>query len=237
MKAVVLAGGLGTRLGDAIEGMPKAMADIGGRPFLAHLVDWLRAAGFADLVLAIGYGADAIVEHFGDGSGYGVRIEYSRENEPLGTGGALGLAASRWESTALVLNGDVATDVDPRRLCEFHTRVGAAITLACIPVDDAGDYGAVDLRDDGYINGFREKGVTRGPALVNAGIYAVERSALEGLPFGPRYSLETDLFPHLAARGRLWGIAAGTFLLDIGRPERLAKARERASMLFAGPHG
>ena len=226
MQAVILAGGLGTRLRPSVPDLPKAMAEIDGRPFLQYLLEQVRRAGFREAVLCVGYRQDAIREYFRGGEGHNIRLIYSAESEPLGTGGALKLAeplltGDRW----LVMNGDSFLDVPLEALVRAHDGTGAIVTLAVVRVAEASRFGAVELGPEGEVTAFTEKGGATGPALINGGIYVVERELLASIPPGREVSLEREVFPGLIGRG-LYGFEFEGEFTDIGTPEdyRLATA-------------
>lgn len=228
MQAIVLAGGLGTRLRGAVPDLPKPLAPVAGRPFLAIVLAQLRAQGFDLAVLSVGYRHELVRDAFGDRFD-GLRLRYAIEDRPLGTGGAMRLAA-RFCSDAdvFVLNGDSYADVDFAAMLAAHRRAGAALTMCAVQVADTARYGRL-LVDDGRVTGFAEKGVA-GAGLINAGIYAMRRNLLlqPGLP--EAFSFENDV---LAARldelrPCAW-VARGRFI-DIGVPEDYA----RAQSMFAG---
>jgi NDP-sugar pyrophosphorylase family protein len=202
---------------------PKPMADIAGRPFLEHLLAHLRGQGVRSAVLLTGYMAEEIERHFGDGSAHGMRLRYSVEREPRGTAGALKLAeplleGERW----LVLNGDTFFDIDYGRLLDEHLRSAATATLALARVADASRYGTVELRDDGRMARLGEP--VAGPALVNGGVYAIERALLGHIPPGRPASLERDVLPRLAD-GQLHGVVFDAELIDIGTPDAYLRFR------------
>lgn len=225
-SAVVLAGGLGTRLGDLARDVPKPMLPVAGVPFLDHVVWNLRRHGITDVVFSIGHLAEVVRDHVGDGSALGIRARYAVEDSPLGTGGAVALAAEQLSDDAfLVLNGDTLFDLNYLDLAlaldaEDAPRPLAAMALR--PVPDAGRYGSVELAA-GRVRAFAEKSA-QGAGLVNGGVYVLRRELLERLPSGPS-SLERDLFPALAAEGALVGRAYDGFFVDIGIPESLSGAQ------------
>ena len=221
-QAVVLAGGLGTRLGELTRSNPKPMLSVGGRPFLEYVVWNLRRHGITRLVFCVGYLAERIMKHFGDGSRFGVAIEYVVEREPAGTGGALLLARPRLDEEFLVLNGDTLFDLNYLDLGLLLEETGAVAAVALRRVLDATRYGRVRLHGS-LVIGFDEKGAG-GPGLVSGGVYVLRRAALDRLPGVPS-SLERDLFPALAAARSLVGRAYGGFFLDIGVPESLREAQ------------
>jgi D-glycero-D-manno-heptose 1,7-bisphosphate phosphatase len=224
-EALVLAGGLATRLGEVAEDVPKCLQPVGGRPFLDHVLWELRRHGVRRVVLCTGRLHEAIVAHVGDGSAFGVQAVYSREPEPLGTAGALAFAAPLVQGDVVfALNGDSLFDCN---LTELARRLRAAdaaeAVLALGRVDDAGRFGAVALGDEGRVDSFREKGGRRA-GLINSGVYCLRSDWLGSLP-SAHSSLERDVFPHLAEQGRLLGMATDAFFVDIGTPASLEAAQ------------
>jgi D-glycero-alpha-D-manno-heptose 1-phosphate guanylyltransferase len=222
--AVILAGGFGTRLRAVTGDNPKVLAPVAGRPFIEHLLLQLAGAGFRQVVLCTGFRADAVSAALGDGSRYGLRLRYSREEGPLGTGGALRRASAFLDEPpgpALVMNGDSYVRADLAALMARHRQSGAPATLLLARVEDCSRFGAVTLEDSGRILRFEEKG-RRGPGLVNAGIYVVEPAVREAIPAGRPVSLEKEIFPTLAAHG----VVVDAPLVDIGTPDSYAAAQE-----------
>jgi NDP-sugar pyrophosphorylase family protein len=225
VPALILAGGAGTRLRPVVSDRPKPMASVGGRPFLELQIESLRRAGVARFVLCVGYMRRHIEEHFADGGRFGVAIEYSVEDEPLGTGGALRLAAGRVAGPFLALNGDSYLDADLADLARAHAQSRAADprclgTLALAAVSDPRAFGCVRTDPSGRILRFEEKPGSEGPAHVNAGVYLLERALLDRIPEGRPVSLERETFPALLADGfHLYGREADGFFVDIGTPD------------------
>jgi len=229
-EAVILAGGLGTRLRAAVPDLPKPMAPVAGRPFLEWLLERWIGQGIGRFVLSVGYRHEAIEAHFG-ARYQGAEIDYAVEAAPLGTGGGLLLGAARVRGTApfVVLNGDTWLDVELRPLLEAHAQRGADVTLALVPKTAEGRYGGVKVSDEGRVLGFGDAAA----ASVNGGVYVFSRGALEGLEraAGEPVSLEQDLFPALLARGaRVHAMPCAGKFLDIGVPADYA----RAAALLAG---
>lgn len=216
---MILCGGLGTRLGAVVADRAKPMADVGGRPFLRLLVDWLEGAGFARFVLAVGHRADTVRACF-----KGPRFLFSEEASPLGTAGALKRAAPLCRpGTLLVLNGDSYCPLDLVALLAAHRRAKALATIAVAPAGERRDGGIVEFSADGRVTAFREKAAATGASpFINAGVYALEPEALAAVPAGRPCSLERELFPALA---RLYAFPVDAPLYDIGTPERLAAFR------------
>jgi D-glycero-alpha-D-manno-heptose 1-phosphate guanylyltransferase len=224
MEAIVLAGGLGTRLRAVVADVPKPMAPVGGRPFLAFVLDRLVDAGFATAILAVGYRFELIRSHFGDGY-RGLRLAYSVEHEPQGTGGALrdALALGSGGET-FVVNGDTWLDVDYRAMLSAHKRSEAQLTIAVHRVADVGRYGALELEGN-RVRGFREKGES-GAGWINGGIYVVGPALRACLRRDGAFSFEQDvLVPAVASIAPLAFRTAGQFI-DIGIPDDYARARQ-----------
>lgn len=221
-QAVILAGGKGSRLGRLTRETPKPMLTVGGRPFLEYVVWNLKRHGIIDLLFSVGYLHERIVEYFGDGSGFGVHIEYNVEDKPAGTGGALKLAKEKLNPIFLVLNGDTLMDINYLDLAlAFHqTDALASIALRRTP-GDVCRYGSVLLEGE-RIKAFLEKSDS-GPGIVNGGVYVMRCEAIDYLSSGTS-SLEQDLFPVLADQGQLCGKVFEGFFIDIGVPESLSKA-------------
>lgn len=230
MKAFVLAGGLGTRLRPRFGDLPKGLAPVGGVPFLARLLAWLASHGVRDVVLCAGVGAEALRAALGDGAAHGVRIAWSAEEAPLGTGGALARAAAHVAGPAFVVNGDTLPECDPWALERARWERGAVGAVALFEVPDASAHGRVECGADGRVARFIEKDPAwRGPAWVNGGLYAFSPALWRRLPRGAS-SLERDTLAALAAQGGLVGLRCAGRFWDIGTPESWAAAEAR----FAG---
>ncbi len=222
MTAVILAGGLGTRLRSVVADRPKVMAEVGGRPFLSHWLDELGRQGLRRVILCTGYQADCIKAHFGVRYGP-LDLVYSREDQPLGTGGALTLALRHGASDPiLALNGDSFIHADLGGFYRWYLEWTIRNALLVAPVADMTRYGGVELGSCGSVERFIEKG-QGGPGLVNAGVYLLRAQELSELPLDRATSLERDLFPVLAGHS-LHGFRCDGAFLDIGTPESYAAA-------------
>ena len=229
IPVAILAGGLGTRLRPAVGDRPKVVAEVAGRPFLAHLLAWLAAQGFRDVVLCTGHGADAVETAAARARPEPMRLRASREREPLGTGGALRRALPLLEGDALLaMNGDSFCDADLAAAWAWHRARDAEATLVLVEVPDAMRYGRVEVDDEGRVRRFTEKQAGVGAGWINAGIYLLARSRVAALPEGVPLSLERDVFPAWVGRG-LHGYRTRARFLDIGTPQSYA----RASRFFA----
>jgi mannose-1-phosphate guanylyltransferase len=221
VQAVILVGGEGTRLRPLTATVPKPVVPLVDRPFIVHMLDWLRGHGVDDVIMSCGFLATSVHNVLGDGSQLGLRLRFVEEPEPRGTAGALKYAEDLLDERFLMLNGDVLTDIDLTAQLAQHDATGAIGTLALVPVEDPTAYGLVPLNEDGSVREFVEK-----PAadqidtnLVSAGAYALERSVLDLIPAGRNVSIEREIWPRLVGDG-LYGFAADAYWLDIGTPER-----------------
>lgn len=223
LEAVILCGGLGTRLQPIVSDRPKSMAVVRGRPFLEWLLLALVARGVRRVVLATGHRGNIIGEHLGDGQRLGLDLAYSRESQPLGTAGSMRLAASCTStSPLLVMNGDSFCAFDLESMLRMHVTRGALATIWLQDVELTDRFGSVQVAEDGQVLGFREK-VAAARGLVSAGVYLLERKVVESIPPGRNASLELDVFPSLAGRG-LYALAGHGVFLDIGTPESYEQA-------------
>ena len=228
MLAVVLAGGLGTRLRSAVPDLPKCLSPVLGRPFLAHVLDHLKRQGVERVVIAIGYKGDAIRREFGDGRDHGLTISYADDGlEPLGTGGAIAnaLRSARGpdDEPVLVVNGDTLSAFDVAELARTHHATKAQLVLFAVPVSNGTRYGALELGADGSILSFQAQG-SSSSALVNGGVYwGTRQDFLSVLPARGPSSFEQDILPPLAGRG-LFAVRGGGRFLDIGVPEGYRRA-------------
>lgn len=233
MDALILAGGLGTRLATVVSDRAKPVAPVGGRPFVSLLLAHIeRCATVRRAILCVGHKADTVEAALGDRFGR-LALAYSREAQPLGTGGALRLALERFECRAPVLafNGDSLCTLELDRLLAFHREQRADATLGLARVLDASRFGCVRLLGD-RVDGFVEKG-RPGPGWINAGNYVLGRRALDALlAAAPVCSLERDVLPALVGQIRVAGLRSRARFLDIGVPEDYARAQR-----YFGPQG
>lgn len=228
--AVILAGGLGTRLRSILSGTPKAMAPILGRPFLEYLLRDLSAAGIRTAVLCVGYLKEQIRAYFGDGSAVGLAVRYAEEGAPLGTSGAIGNARGMiGDAPFLLMNGDTYVSVDYNRLVAYHhekvVSANAIGTIVVARVSDDSASGRIHLEKDGRVRSFREKESRGGsPCLANAGVYFFEPDIFRFIPETVPASLEHDTIPAALDAGRaLYGFPAEGDFIDIGTPEGYRK--------------
>ena len=223
MKAVILAGGMGTRLRPVTGEHPKPMADLLGKPIMEHVVERLREGGFNEICAALHYRAGEIMAHFGDGRRFGVRMEYRIETEPRGTAGSVkGCRDFYGDEDFLVISADAACDFDLGLLMLLHREKGAAATIALCRESEPLRYGLAVTDGEGFIRAFIEKPdwprvVTD---LVNTGIYVLSPRVLEKVPRGQTFDFAKDLFPLLLREGyALYGYKAEGYWCDIGTPQ------------------
>jgi mannose-1-phosphate guanylyltransferase len=225
-QAVILVGGEGTRLRPVTSRVPKPVAPVVERPFVAYILDDLARHGVERAIFSTGYLAAAIEAQIGDGAGYGLHVDYAVESEPLGTAGAIANCADKLDDgNFYVFNGDVLSDVDLTALAALHAGKGGMGTIFLTPVEDPRRYGLVELRPDGSVASFLEKpGEWQGTALINAGVYVLEHEVLEMIPRGRLFSIERGVFPRLAQAGSLYGYVDRGYWRDIGTPESYLQA-------------
>jgi len=232
VKAVLLVGGLATRLREYVPDRPKCLVEIRGRPLIDHLLGILRRQGFERVVLCIGVMGDMVRDHVGDGRRFGLEVEYAQEDRPLGTAGAVYNARALLAEPFLLLNGDCLSGIDFTRLVGVFYERGAEGVDALIRMPDVSEYGNVEIDEEGRLLAFREKQPERRPGLINAGAYVFEPAALWEYAAGePPVSLERDVMPRMISEGRaLYGVPFEAPFIDVGTPQRLAEA-QRAEWL------
>ncbi len=222
-QAIILAGGLGTRLGGLAKDCPKPILPVAGKPFLAYLIENLKRFGLNDFVICIGHLGEKVIETLGDGSSLGVRISYSRELEPLGTGGCVKNALELLDEHFLTLNGDTLFDFN---FSDFLNRYAGqceeGTLMALRRVDDVSRYGATEI-DGVRVSSFQDKSQS-GPGWINGGVYCMDKATVQSFPDG-KFSIENDYFPGLAAKGELYGVKYEGFFIDIGIPETFESAQ------------
>jgi D-glycero-alpha-D-manno-heptose 1-phosphate guanylyltransferase len=228
--ALIIAGGFGTRLRNAMPNLPKVLARVAQQPFVLYLLDWLSRAQIDHVVMCTGYlgdmVADAVGSHYKQ-----MRITYSHEDTPLGTGGALRLAFDSHDDLTdpvLVMNGDTLADVNLEDLLRYHSSQTGVGTLVVAPVADASRYGTVEMENSGpqagRILAFREKRPGCGAGNVSAGMYLLNRASLAQIPAGRAVSLEREMFPQWIPAGLAAYVAPEDSFVDIGTPESMAQA-------------
>lgn len=228
-EAIILAGGLGTRLRSAVPDLPKCMAPVHGRPFIAYVIDHLLQQGITSFILSLGYKADTIVD-FIQQQYPTLRVQFSIETEPLGTGGAIQLACTKATTrNVIATNGDTLFTVDVAQLAAYHSKHNAACTLCLKPMQHFNRYGVVEVLADGRISSFKEKqAYVHG--LINGGVYAinVETFLHEGLP--ERFSFEKDYLEKRYTQRTMVGLVQDAYFIDIGIPEDYERAQRELTI-------
>jgi mannose-1-phosphate guanylyltransferase len=224
LEAIMLVGGKGTRLRPLTLSAPKPLLPTAGVPFLAHQLARAAGCGITHVVLATSYRAEMFTEAFGDGSQFGLSIDYVYESEPLGTGGGIRNAAAKLhggpDEPVVILNGDVLSGHDLPAQIDLHRKKDAAVTLHLLPVDDPSRYGCVPTDAAGRVTAFLEKTPDPVTDQINAGCYVFRRSVIDGIPAGQVVSVERETFPELISSGAVvMGYAENAYWLDVGTPE------------------
>lgn len=223
--AIILAGGFGRRLQSLVKELPKPMAPVNGRPFMAYLLDYLAGSGVQKVVISIGYLGDIIKDFFHD-EYKGMHLLYAYEEEPLGTGGGIRFAMEKTSSDhVLVLNGDTFFTLDIPEFYASHLEHKASISIALKQTQDVSRYGSVEIDQYRRIIRFAEKNVTKGEGLINAGAYLIDRTFFAGNTFAPHFSMEKDALETLYAKERFYGFIGGDYFIDIGIPEDYERAQ------------
>jgi mannose-1-phosphate guanylyltransferase/phosphomannomutase len=229
MKAVIMAGGEGTRLRPLTSNVPKPMMPIANTPMMEHIVRLLRGYGFDDIVVTVAFLANHIRNYFGDGSELGVRMVYATEETPLGTAGSVRNARDKLDEPFLVISGDVLTDIDLGAMARFHDERGALATIGLTPVEDPLEFGIVITRDDGSIERFLEK-PTWGQVFsdtINTGIFVLEPEIFDWIDEGRSVDFSSEVFPALLEAGKpLFGAVVRGYWEDVGTPEAYVRAHK-----------
>lgn len=241
MQAVILVGGEGTRLRPLTYALPKPMVPVLGRPFIGWIIERLRRASVADIILSCYYLPDIIEAYFGDGSKLGIRLHYVLEKEPLGTAGAIRNALDLIHGPLYVCNGDILVGLDITALHDAHVRNNALATIHTRVVEDPSHFGVVETDSTGRVLRFVEKpkpGETHARD-INAGTYVLEREAVEAIPPGRPVSIERETFPLLIREtARVFAVSTADYWIDVGRPSLYMQAhRDIFDTKFERPLG
>jgi mannose-1-phosphate guanylyltransferase/phosphomannomutase len=227
VKAVVMAGGEGTRLRPLTSNQPKPMVPIVGKPCMEHILELLSSHGFEDVVVTVAFLPQAIRSYFGDGTALGLNIQYSVEESPLGTAGSVRLASDALDDTFLVISGDALCDIDLRQIVDFHKEKGAAVTIGLKSVENPLEFGIVVTDDEGKVERFLEK-PSWGQVFsdtINTGIYVLEPEVLKHIPTDRPYDFSKELFPLLLEMGRpIYGYVCDGYWQDIGNLDQYRQA-------------
>jgi D-glycero-alpha-D-manno-heptose 1-phosphate guanylyltransferase len=227
-KAVILAGGFGTRLKSVLKDKPKPMVDVHGKPFLEYQLQELKKAEFLDIILCIGFKSEVISSYFKSGDQLGISLEYSEEKNPLGTAGAIKNAEDLVSNPFLVINGDTFIEMDFQKFFELHNQKKSMFSVALASNNNQTDCGSVRIDKDGRIIDFQENFSLKGNYLVNMGVYIINPLILKYIPKNKKYSLEKELIPDLISKGiECFGFCFKNQFMDIGTPDRLELFKKR----------
>ena len=234
LKAVMMAGGFGTRIQPLTHAVPKPMLPITNLPMMEHILNNLIEIGIDEVVILLYFKPDVIKNHFGDGSKWGVKINYVLPDDDYGTAGAVGLAREHLDTTFMIVSGDLVSDFDLQKIVDYHFEKESKLTITLTSVENPLQFGVVIVNDEGRIEKFLEK-PSWGEVFsdtINTGIYLIEPEILEYIPRGDNYDFAKDLFPALMADGvPLMGVNAAGYWRDVGNPESY---REVYEDIFAG---
>ena len=222
-ECIILAGGLGTRLREAVPGLPKCMAPVAGRPFMYYVINYLLEQKVQHFIFSLGYMHDVIQEYINDEFPL-LDLQYSIEDEPLGTGGAIKLACKKTSTdNILMLNGDTMYKIHVNKLLTFHTEYDAACTIALKPMHDFDRYGVVEINQQNYIQSFKEKQFYRS-GLINGGAYALNMASFLSLSLPEKFSFEKDYLEKFHSQQNMMGLIQDEYFIDIGITEDYKKA-------------
>lgn len=229
MKALFLAGGYGTRLKPLTDNMPKPMVPIMDRPLLERNIMILKKYGIKEFVLSVHYKPQKIKEYFGDGSKFGVKIDYVKEDIPLGTGGAIKYAAKNFKDSFLIFNSDIIDEIDYKKLIEYHKEKSADATIAVTKVKDPSMYGVIEYDKNNYVTSFKEKPKKDEikSHYINAGVYVFEPRVLDEIASNKVVSIERDTFPKLLKKDYKISIYDGSsYWMDVGTPSKYLRVHK-----------
>lgn len=212
-QAFILAGGVGTRLRPFTYEMPKSLIPVNGKPIAEHIINRLKIFGIRNIIFSVGYKAERIMSHFGNGSKFGVNIDYSFESKPLGTAGPLKLAENMLDKKFLMLNGDNLSNLNFQSFINQYVRSKKKASIVLVEVSDPSRYGVAKVEGDKIIDFLEKPTKSDAPtSLINAGIYALDKSIINHVKPNKKQSIETDVFPKLAKNGELgFYIHSGTW--------------------------
>ncbi len=222
---IILAGGFGTRLRSVVADLPKCMAPINGKPFLAYVIDHFQQRGITNYIFSLGYKHEVIEQYLNDQYST-INIQYSIEEEPLGTGGAIKKACSLAKNkNVFVTNGDTLFKANTSALQNFHLQKNADCTLALKPMKNFDRYGVIELNEDDSIKSFNEKKFYK-EGLINGGLYMLNVEIFLSEPFPDKFSFETAYLEKFYAQHKIYGIVQDEYFIDIGIPEDYARAQK-----------
>jgi len=224
-EAIILAGGLGTRLRSAVPDLPKCMAPVNGKPFIGYVIDYLQKQGVDKFILSLGYKSEAIIEYINKDYP-ALNVQFAIEKEPLGTGGAIYLSCTKaTEKNVLVTNGDTMFNVNLNALLDRHNETSSDCTLSLKPMHDFDRYGVVELNDDYSIASFKEKQHYK-TGLINGGLYVLNVTNFLAESFPEKFSFEKDYMEALYLKRKMSGLIQDAYFIDIGIPQDYLQAQK-----------
>lgn len=223
-EAIILAGGKGTRLQSVVADLPKPMAPVRNKPFLEFQLNYLQKQGVKSAVLSVGYKHESIIDHFGQNYG-GLELRYAIEDQPLGTGGGIKLAAQMLQSdSAFVLNGDSIFEANLEAFSQFHSNKNTLLSITLLPLKEFDRYGTVEIDNDSRITAFKEKRPMQ-EGMISSGIYAMSNQIWSEFEFPEVFSFEKDLMEKYCGSNAFYGYVEDAYFLDIGIPEDYERAQ------------
>ncbi len=228
-EAIILAGGLGTRLRSVVADIPKCMAPIAGKPFIHFIIEFLKENGVEHFIFSVGY-LHEVIEKYLQENYAELNYTLSVEREPLGTGGAIQLACSKaLERNVLILNGDTLYKIDVATLSNFHQEKGSDCTLSLKPMQNFDRYGVVEINENGYVQSFKEKQFYSS-GLINGGVYALQIEPFLENSFPEKFSFEKDYLEQIVHdNSKIFGMIQDEYFIDIGIPEDYERAQQDLS--------
>ncbi len=225
-EAILLAGGFGTRLSSVVSDVPKPMALVNGKPFLHYLLQQISKTDITKVVVAVHHKKEVIIDYLKDNY-LGLEIEYSIEEEALGTGGGIRLALEKCKSEeVLVMNGDSMLDVDLSVFIQTHSTAFTKHSMVLKEMQDVSRYGAVEVNDKNRVSSFVEKGEKEGKGLINSGIYILNRQAFNTTTSEGKFSLEMDFLEPLSCKNEIFAQVSSDYFIDIGIPKDFERAQD-----------
>lgn len=225
-QAIILAGGLGTRLRSVVSGVPKCMAPVNGKPFLHYVLSHLQKEGVNEFIFSLGYKSESIIDYINKTFQSSINYQLSIEEEPLGTGGAIKLACEKVRNeNVIIVNGDTLFSVSATSLSEFHEQHHADCTLCLKPMKNFDRYGVVELNADSSVKSFKEKKFYE-KGLINGGVYALNVKNFRNKKFPEHFSFEMDYLEKFVGIDKIFGIEQDKYFIDIGIPEDYKRAQE-----------
>jgi D-glycero-alpha-D-manno-heptose 1-phosphate guanylyltransferase len=223
-EAIILAGGLGTRLKSAVPDLPKCMALVNGKPFISYVIRYLKDQGVEKFIFALGYKSE-FFESFLQTEQSTINYQLSIEHEPLGTGGAIKAACLKaTERNVLVTNGDTLFKADVNEISAFHFKANADCSIALKPMQNFERYGVVELNEDGSVKKFKEKQFYAN-GLINGGLYALNKEHFLNEDLPEKFSFEKDYLEQFYSERKMFGVVQEAYFIDIGIPEDYARAQ------------